>query len=157
MKFCGNVPYEEVLEKMAQAQGFVYLPQGGDTCPRMVIEAKLLGCQLHINDDVQHAKEIWFDTDDPFDTEAYLFAARERFWTSIQTTMNYIPVISGYTTTRNAISQAYPFKQTIQSMLGFCTEVIVVDGGSDDGTWEELQTMSETQEDARLKSFSSRA
>jgi glycosyltransferase involved in cell wall biosynthesis len=146
-----EVPYEEVLEKLACAEGFVYLPQGGDTCPRMVIEAKLLGCKLHINDDVQHAKEIWFDTEDPFDTEAYLFAARERFWTSIQATMNYIPTISGYTTTRNAISQEYPFQEAIKSMLGFCKEVVVVDGGSDDGTWEELLLWSENEE--RLKVY----
>ena len=148
-----EVPYEEVLEKMAQAEGFVYLPQGGDTCPRMVIEAKLLGCQLHINDDVQHAKEIWFDTEDPFDTEAYLYAARERFWSSIQSSMNYVPNISGYTTTRNAKSQGYPYIQSIKSMLGFCGEVVVVDGGSDDGTWEELQTMAAMQGDGKLKVY----
>ena len=51
-----NKPYTEVLEKLAQAKGFVYLPKGGDTCPRMVIEAKLLGCELHLNDHVQHKK-----------------------------------------------------------------------------------------------------
>jgi glycosyltransferase involved in cell wall biosynthesis len=145
-----NVPYEEVLEKMAQAEGFVYLPLGGDTCPRMVIEAKLLGCEVHINDDVQHAKEIWFDTEDPFDTEAYLYAARERFWTSIQTTMNYIPSISGYTTTKNAISQGYPYLQSIKSMLGFCGEVVVVDGGSDDGTWEELVKLSKETDNVKV-------
>ena len=39
-----NLPYDQVLEKLAQAEGFVYLPAGWDTCPRMVIEAKLLGC-----------------------------------------------------------------------------------------------------------------
>ena len=37
-----DVAYEIVLEKLGQAEGFVYLPRGGDTCPRMVIEAKLL-------------------------------------------------------------------------------------------------------------------
>ncbi len=148
-----NLPYEEVLEKMAQAEGFVYLPQGGDTCPRMVIEAKLLGCKIHLNNDVQHAKEIWFDTDDMFDTEAYLYAARERFWTAIQASMNYIPNISGYTTTQNALSQGYPVSQCLQSLLGFCTEVVVVDGGSNDGTWEELQTMAAMQGDGRLKVY----
>ena len=148
-----NVPYAEVLEKMAQAEGFVYLPEGGDTCPRMVIEAKLLGCELHLNDDVQHAKEIWFDTNDPFDTEAYLYAARERFWTAIQSSMNFIPNISGYITTQNAKSQNYPYLQSIISLLGFCSEVVVLDGGSQDGTWEELQTMASTQGDGRLKVY----
>ena len=36
------------------------------------------------------------------------------------------------------------------SLLGFCDEVVVLDGGSDDGTWEELQTMAKLQGDGRL-------
>ncbi len=38
-----NLPYNEVLEKLARAEGFVYLPMGNDTCPRMVIEAAVVG------------------------------------------------------------------------------------------------------------------
>ena len=144
-----DMPYEVVLEKLSKAEGFVYLPRGGDTCPRMVIEAKLLGCQLHLNDNVQHKDEIWFNTDDLYDTEAYLYAARERFWGSIKNSMNWHPTISGYTTTLNCITHNYPWKECIKSMLGFCNEVIVVDGGSDDGTWDTLQKWSE--EESRLK------
>jgi glycosyltransferase involved in cell wall biosynthesis len=144
-------PYEKVLEEMAQAEGFVYLPPGADTCPRMVIEAKLLGCKLHLNENVQHKNEIWFDTDDMFDTEAYLYAARERFWTAIQSSMNYIPNISGYTTTLDCIKNGYPWKESIKSLLGFCTEVIVVDGGSTDGTWDELECWANNED--RLSAF----
>jgi len=144
-----NLKYEELLEKLAQSEGFVYLPKGNDTCPRMVIEAKLLGCDLHLNDYVQHKDEIWFDTEDMFDTEAYLYAARERFWNAILATMNYVPTISGYTTTLNCIKHKYPFEASIKSMLGFCEEVIVVDGGSDDGTYERLRELE--KEDKRIK------
>ena len=144
-----DLPYMELLSKLAAAKGFVYLPEGGDTCPRMVIEAKLLGCELVLNDHVEHAKELWFDTEDMFDTEAYLYAARDRFWNGITANMNYVPTISGYTTTKDCISQGYPWRQCIESMLGFCSEVVVVDGGSVDGTWEELQAWSE--KDDRLK------
>ena len=42
--------------------------------------------------------------------------------------------ISGYTTTYNCLKEDYPFLESIQSMLGFCDEVVVVDGCSDDGT-----------------------
>lgn len=137
-----GVPYVEVLEKLAQAEGFVYLPAGKDTCPRMVIEARLLGCQLCLNDNVQHKDEIWFDTDDLLETESYLYMARQRFWNGIKADMNYSPQISGYTTTLNCVRHGYPFQQSIKSMLGFCDEVVVVDGGSDDGTWEILKSMA---------------
>ena len=137
-----GLPYEQVLEQLSKAEGLVYLPLGKDTCPRMVIEAKLLGCKLELNDNVQHKDELWFNTDDLLDTESYLYAARQRFWSGIKADMTYTPSISGYTTTRNCISQKYPYEESIKSMLGFCDEVVVVDGGSDDGTWKRLQELS---------------
>lgn len=133
-----NVPYDQLLQKMSEAEGFVYLPPGGDTCPRMVIEAKLLGCKLHLNDNVQHKDEEWFATDDLQTIEEYLYAARKLFWNAIRKMSEYKPSISGYTTTKDCIRQGYPYIQCISSMLQFCDEVIVVDGGSTDGTYEEL-------------------
>jgi glycosyltransferase involved in cell wall biosynthesis len=49
--------------------------------------------------------------------------------------------ISGYTTALDCVRQGYPFVECIASMLGFCDQVVVVDGGSTDGTWETLQEM----------------
>jgi glycosyltransferase involved in cell wall biosynthesis len=137
-----NLPYHEVLEKLASSEGFVYLPKGGDTCPRMVIEAKLLGCKLELNDYVQHQNEIWFNTDIELDTLAYLYMARSRFWTGIKHVLNYNPNLSGYTTTLNCVKNNYPFEECIKSMLGFCDEVIVVDGGSKDGTLAKLNALA---------------
>lgn len=132
----------DFLKKLSTAEGLVYLPKGGDTCPRMVIEAKLLGCKLHINSNVEHANEEWFSTDDMTLTESYLYASRESFWSGIKRDMLWKPSISGYTTVRNCISQEYPWEDTISSMLGFCDEVVVLDGGSNDGTWERLQQLA---------------
>jgi glycosyltransferase involved in cell wall biosynthesis len=70
--------------------------------------------------------------------EKYLYDAPVKFWAGIRTMIEYRPTISGYTTTYNAVSQQYPFAQCIESMLAFCDEVCVVDGGSTDGTWEIL-------------------
>ena len=144
-----NLSYDALLEKLATAQGFVYLPEGSDTCPRMVIEAKLLGCRLVLNDNVQHAAEEWFNTDDIESIERYLLASPGIFWNGIKKMMDYRPSISGYTTTFNCVKQGYPFEQCIKSMLAFCEEVCVVDGGSTDGTLDVLNKLA--AEDSRVK------
>jgi len=56
-----NLPYQQFLEKMAESKGLCFKPTGMDTCPRMVIEAKLLDCELDMNDKVQHYEEEWFN------------------------------------------------------------------------------------------------
>ncbi len=144
-----GLPYEEVLQKLSTAEGFVYLPRGGDTCPRMVIEAKALGCELVLNDDVQHANEEWFTGSD-IDMMSYLYGARERFWRAIKSIHQYVPTLSGYTTVRNANKMQYPWQATVMSMLGFCNEVVVVDGGSSDDTWNELQKLAEEHEKLKI-------
>lgn len=145
-----NLPYETLLEKLASSEGFVYLPAGGDTCPRMVIEAKLLGCELKLNDNVQHKDEEWFAIDDLEVIESYLYKSREIFWNTIKNSKEHKPSLSGYTTTYNCVSQKYPFEQSIQSMLSFCDEVVVIDGGSNDGTWEVLQSLAKNTEKLKI-------
>ena len=56
----GGITHDEVLDKFSKYKGFIFLPKGFDTCPRTVIEAKLLGCELIMNDNVQHKDEPWF-------------------------------------------------------------------------------------------------
>ena len=136
-----GLPYSEMLEKLAQSKGHVYIPPGGDTCPRVVIEAKLLGCELILNNNVQHKDEEWFSKDIEA-IETYLKSSTSRFWKTLTEQINRIPTVSGYTTTKDCIRQAYPFEQCIESMLGFCDQVVVVDGGSTDGTWERLEELS---------------
>ena len=147
----GNVSYDQLLNKLAESKGLVYLPPGGDTCPRLVIEAKLLSCDLIINDNVQHKDEEWFNTNDLEATTSYLYMCRQRFWNGIKHVTSYKPTISGYTTTYNCIASDYPYVESIKSMLGFCDEVIVVDAGSTDNTYNILRGL-ETQND-KLKVF----
>lgn len=59
------------------------------------------------------------------------------------------PTLSGYTHVLNPERQGYPWRESIESMLGFCDEVVVVDGGSDDGTLVALREWSKN--DPRLK------
>lgn len=51
--------------------------------------------------------------------------------------------LSAYTTTYNCIENNFPFLHSIRSALGFCDEVVVVDGCSTDGTYEELEKLQE--------------
>tara|TARA_R110000824_G_scaffold12307_10_gene54079 strand:- start:4441 stop:6555 length:2115 start_codon:yes stop_codon:yes gene_type:complete len=76
--------YGETLELLAQSKGLCFLPKGYDTCPRLVIEAKLLGCELVINDNVLHASEDWFKTDNLNEIEDHLREQPRRFWDLVQ-------------------------------------------------------------------------
>jgi len=79
-----DLAHEEVLEKLSGAKGICFKPTGLDTCPRYVIEAKLLGCELELNDNVQHLTEAWFDTDNTEDIITYLKERRNVFWGNVR-------------------------------------------------------------------------
>ena len=150
----GGLSHGKLLEKLAQSKGLVFLPKGGDTCPRLVLEAQLLDCDLILNDNVQHKDEFPFSENNLEDIEIYLYGRRETFWNKLLTDASWEPNISGYTTTFNCISQKYPYEACIKSMLGFCKEVIVLDGGSTDGTFERLESLA--KEDGRIKVHSNK-
>lgn len=159
-----GLSYDETLNKLAQSKGVIALFNGWDTCPRNIIENKLLGGKLITNDNCQMKDEIWFDTNDLLDTESYLFMSRQRFWQQIKNDINFIPKLSGFLTTNSCESQNYPYKLTIQSLLGvneeFCDEVIVVDttpinknGKSADGTLEILREWEEKEPKLKVHHF----
>lgn len=145
-----DVPYEDLLDVMSRSEGFVYLPRGGDTCPRMVIEAKLLGCEVVTNDNVQHAAEKWWNAN-PDDVCDYLKGRPDVFWAVINNAIQKKPTLSGYSTTYNCVDQNYPFVESITSLLDVCDEVVVVDGGSSDGTWDVLTAMSNENPKLKIK------
>jgi hypothetical protein len=71
---------QQVLEAMANAEGFVCLPRGADVSNRMVTEAKLLGCQVVTNENVQHVGEEWLAHPDVKYTLDWLYNRRNAFW-----------------------------------------------------------------------------
>jgi len=144
-----GLSYHDMLRKLSGYKGLCFRPLGGDTCPRIVIEAKLLGLELDINENVQHASEEWFNQD--LDSiESYLLDAHNRFWDRLTSFVERLPSVSGYTTVRNVESQGYPWRRSIGSLLQFCDEVVVVDCGSDDGSFEMLQEWSERDDRIKL-------
>ena len=70
---------DQVLESMANSEGFVCLPRGADVSNRMVTEAKLLGCQIVTNDNVQHVGETWLNYE-PINILRWLHNRQSVFW-----------------------------------------------------------------------------
>jgi len=77
-----GLEYDDLLQKLADSKGVIFFPKAGDTCPRMIIEAKLLGCELLLNDNVQHKDEPWFKTKQS--TLEYLRKRTDIFWNRIE-------------------------------------------------------------------------
>jgi hypothetical protein len=75
----GGLPYEQFLVELGKYKGLLFHPAGFDTCPRLVIEAKLMGLELNLNDNVQHKDEDWFNKSIP-EIEEYLIDGPNRFW-----------------------------------------------------------------------------
>lgn len=132
-RLIGNLAYDDLLTQLSLCKGLVYMPPGGDTCPRLVIEAKLMGLDLILNDNVQHKDEEWFSSVDS--CLEYLAGSASEFWQMVRSDMFAKPTVSGYMTTFNALSRGYPLREAISS-LGFCDEICIADGGSTDGTVE---------------------
>jgi glycosyltransferase involved in cell wall biosynthesis len=145
-----DLSYSDLLRVLSEYEGLCFQPLGGDTCPRIVIEASLLGMQLLINKNVQHISEKWWGGE-RYEIESYLLGGHNRFWDEIKHHVNREIKLSGYTTTKDVINSGYPWEQSIKSMLSFCDEVVVADGGSTDGTWKKLLAWSKKEE--KLKVF----
>jgi hypothetical protein len=78
----GGLSPNDFLDKLSQYKGLVFHPAGFDTCPRLVIEAKLLGLDLDLNENVQHKNEEWF-TSSIENCEEYLKGRADYFWKCI--------------------------------------------------------------------------
>lgn len=55
----GDLPYQQFIEELSKRKGLIFLPLGFDTCPRIVIEAQLMGLDLILNENVLHVGEEW--------------------------------------------------------------------------------------------------
>lgn len=78
----GGMPYQEFLKKMSEYKGLVFHPSGFDTAPRIVIEAKLIGLELDLNQNVLHKDEPWF-TGTRQECSDFLMSFKNRIWSKI--------------------------------------------------------------------------
>jgi len=77
-----GLPYHEMLIKLSTSKGLIFRPLGGDTCPRIVMEAKILGCDLKLNNNVQHKDEKWFKTPEKIIT--HIASQMVDFWSTYE-------------------------------------------------------------------------
>jgi hypothetical protein len=73
-----GLKHSELLKKLASSKGLIFLPLAHDTCPRIVIEARALDCELVTNSYVQHFEEDWFSSKSKI--LSYLEKRAEYFW-----------------------------------------------------------------------------
>ena len=77
-----NIPYHELLIKLSVSKGLIFLPSGADTCPRLTIEAFMLGCDTILNNFVQHKDEDWFTT--PQKCYKHMSSRTKEFWSNYE-------------------------------------------------------------------------
>ena len=53
--------HDEMLDKLSGYKGLIFLPVIEDTCPRITIEAKLMGLDVITNENSQHTTESWWN------------------------------------------------------------------------------------------------
>jgi len=78
-----KLPYKEFLKAMSKYKGLAFHPSGFDTCPRLVIEAKLIGLELDINDNVQIKNESWFKDSTKEELAELLMQLPSKFWKTL--------------------------------------------------------------------------
>ena len=79
-----RLPYMKFLKELSKYKGLVFHPNGLDTCPRLVVEAKLLGLQLDINDNVQIKNDLNFTEPDYSKFLRFLIDRPDSFWRKIE-------------------------------------------------------------------------
>lgn len=79
----GNMSYDQFLTELSKCHGLIFHPLDFDTCPRVVIEAKIMGLNLDLNENVQHKDETWFNGSIEQCVQ-YLRSRGEHFWNNIK-------------------------------------------------------------------------
>lgn len=77
-----DIDYLKFLEKLSGYSRLVFLPNNLDTCPRLLIEARILGLEVITNQKSQHVFESWWSL--PSDELCtYISGRKDLFWQKI--------------------------------------------------------------------------
>ncbi len=77
-----NMPYNRFLSELVRYKGLIFYPLARDTAPRLAIEAKLLGLELKLNENVLNSSEQYMLGSIEV-CEAYLRTNAKEFWNKI--------------------------------------------------------------------------
>lgn len=80
-----SMAYTDFLPALAKFHGFIFMPLDSDTCPRVTIEAKLMGLELIMNENVLQKNDEWFKGS-PEECETYLRTRASAFWMQLPIT-----------------------------------------------------------------------
>ena len=78
-----QMEYSKFLETLSNYDTFTFYPADFDTCPRVVIEAALLGCKLNLNDNVLIKNDLWLVDNLPEELELFLKRTRDSFYSHL--------------------------------------------------------------------------
>jgi hypothetical protein len=78
-----NQDYEKHIELLSNYKALIFTPVIHDTCPRCIIEARLLNLEVLCNNNCQHIYEFWWK--DKSKTLDYLKERPNYFWSIIDT------------------------------------------------------------------------
>lgn len=84
----GNLPYDKFIEQLSKYKGLCFIPKGYDTCPRIVIEAKIMGLETELGDLVQIKNDKWFNEKTSFELVEYLKTKPKTFWEKFKENTN---------------------------------------------------------------------
>ena len=74
-----GVSHDEMLRHMSEHERLVFMPNAWDTAPRLTIEAKMLGCDVITNENVQHTDEFWW-SQNKTGMHTFLSDIPRKFW-----------------------------------------------------------------------------
>lgn len=77
-----NQDYEKHIETLSYYKGIVFTPIIHDTCPRCIIEARLMNLKIICNSNCQHIYEFWWKNESI--TLDYLKSRPNYFWSIIE-------------------------------------------------------------------------
>jgi hypothetical protein len=143
-----GLSHKDLLRKLSTSKGMIYMPPGSDTCPRLIIEAKLLGCELIMNDNVQHHSEEWFSSVDKI--KKHLNSRVETFWGEIEKVWN-LDTPQNFKAKEQKINLIVPFYNA-ESWIQKCIKSIMrqsyvnfncylIDDRSTDNTVQKIQDL----------------